>query len=200
MAHRKLNLEHSKAVMRSWYAGLDAPAIEKKRAGERAWYAANAEKVQPKKRASTRKKRLTHPERERARDKKWRQEHPEECRAMQRRWGRANPETLGVYNSRRRTRVRQAQGSHTVDERAAVRETYEHTCACCGRTDAIELDHIVPLVQGGTNWAGNLQLLCESCNSSKRDYRITYYLPWNGVAPRIWEECELPLLDDCFSP
>jgi len=39
-------------------------------------------------------------------------------------------------------------------------------CAYCpSRADTI--DHVLPLVRGGTNWEGNLVPCCRSCNSSK---------------------------------
>ncbi|GAA5438788.1 hypothetical protein Dcae01_00281 [Deinococcus caeni] len=37
----------------------------------------------------------------------------------------------------------------------------------------INLDHIVPLAAGGINDVTNLQLLCEECNSSKSDKRLS---------------------------
>ena len=41
-------------------------------------------------------------------------------------------------------------------------------CAGCGCKDMkLTIDHVVPIVQGGTNDLSNLQMLCLSCNSSK---------------------------------
>ena len=42
-------------------------------------------------------------------------------------------------------------------------------CAKCGSKQNLEFDHIIPLSKGGSNRAGNIQLLCEKCNRSKRD-------------------------------
>lgn len=44
-------------------------------------------------------------------------------------------------------------------------------CAWCG-APSNSIDHIVPLVRGGTNDASNLQPMCRRCNSKKGD-RIT---------------------------
>ena len=41
-------------------------------------------------------------------------------------------------------------------------------CLAAGRvTPATDVDHIVPLADGGTNERGNLQALCHSCHSRK---------------------------------
>ena len=39
-------------------------------------------------------------------------------------------------------------------------------CEMCG-ADATDVDHIVPLTQGGGNEWTNLQALCKSCHSRK---------------------------------
>jgi len=40
-------------------------------------------------------------------------------------------------------------------------------CLCCGSTQSLEYDHIIPFSCGGSNDATNIQLLCKSCNRSK---------------------------------
>jgi len=40
-------------------------------------------------------------------------------------------------------------------------------CVKCGRSEALEFDHIIPVAKGGSDTARNLQLLCETCNRSK---------------------------------
>jgi len=48
-------------------------------------------------------------------------------------------------------------------------------CAYCGQspTDGIilQMDHVIPVSQGGSNAAGNLITACSSCNQGKRDAR-----------------------------
>ncbi len=41
------------------------------------------------------------------------------------------------------------------------------SCVRCGSQSKLEFDHIIPLAQGGSSTARNIQLLCESCNRSK---------------------------------
>ena len=45
-------------------------------------------------------------------------------------------------------------------------------CECCGAHEhqrALELDHIIPKNQGGSDAISNLQALCFRCNAGKRD-------------------------------
>ena len=40
-------------------------------------------------------------------------------------------------------------------------------CQHCQKTVDLEIDHIIPVIKGGTNDLPNLQLLCQACNSKK---------------------------------
>lgn len=51
--------------------------------------------------------------------------------------------------------------------RRAVFRTHGIKCVHCGATEKIAIDHIVPVVLGGSNETSNLQPLCKSCNSKK---------------------------------
>jgi hypothetical protein len=41
-------------------------------------------------------------------------------------------------------------------------------CRMCGSTEILEYDHIIPISKGGTSDPENIQLLCRSCNRTKR--------------------------------
>lgn len=40
-------------------------------------------------------------------------------------------------------------------------------CQCCGSSESIEYDHIIPFSCGGSSAVSNIQLLCMKCNRSK---------------------------------
>ena len=40
-------------------------------------------------------------------------------------------------------------------------------CQCCGSSQSLEYDHIMPFSCGGTSSVSNIQLLCLQCNRSK---------------------------------
>ena len=40
-------------------------------------------------------------------------------------------------------------------------------CVDCGSRDRLEFDHIIPVSQGGSNTARNIELRCETCNRKK---------------------------------
>ena len=45
--------------------------------------------------------------------------------------------------------------------------TRDKKCMCCGGNDFLEIDHIIPINQRGTNDESNLQVLCKMCNIGK---------------------------------
>jgi 5-methylcytosine-specific restriction endonuclease McrA len=46
-------------------------------------------------------------------------------------------------------------------------------CIYCGISPADTVDHVVPLVLGGTNFEGNLAPCCRKCNSSKAGLTVS---------------------------
>lgn len=42
-------------------------------------------------------------------------------------------------------------------------------CRTCGVSSELQIDHIVAVINGGTNDLDNLQLLCRACNGKKSD-------------------------------
>lgn len=59
----------------------------------------------------------------------------------------------------------------------AIKAQYNHTCQRCQRREpdiTLEPDRVVPAVKGGSYVPGNIQPLCKSCNSSKREKIVDY--------------------------
>lgn len=50
------------------------------------------------------------------------------------------------------------------------REWKDALCAYCGVSENLELDHIIPVFEGGTNVRSNCQTLCRGCNLFKTHY------------------------------
>ena len=42
-------------------------------------------------------------------------------------------------------------------------------CQCCGTSENLEFDHIIPYSCGGSSELSNIQLLCLKCNRSKQN-------------------------------
>jgi 5-methylcytosine-specific restriction endonuclease McrA len=63
-------------------------------------------------------------------------------------------------------------GSHTTSQWKELCVRHNHTCLGCGRKEPeikLTRDHIIPLSKGGNDTIENIQPLCVSCNSSKKD-------------------------------
>lgn len=75
----------------------------------------------------------------------------------------------------RRARKANSDGKHTIEEFKQLCSYYGNICLCCGKAKKLTEDHIIPLSKGGDNWLSNIQPLCHSCNSRKRNTHYTDY-------------------------
>lgn len=78
----------------------------------------------------------------------------------------------------RRARKSNAPNDGTITKSAlkALDATWTGVCPFCLRLALPTYDHIVALVKGGHESLLNLQLMCRSCNSSKRDQDMEVWL------------------------
>ena len=92
-----------------------------------------------------------------AKNKKYRQENADKCR---------------LYGKNRYARKMKAEGTFTKEDIKKIYERQKGKCHWCGVKLSFQektIDHIKPLVKGGSNWPSNLCIACKPCNSSKKD-------------------------------
>ena len=53
------------------------------------------------------------------------------------------------------------------DLRKSILDRDGYKCVKCGKNQALDIDHAVPICVGGKSTEDNLQVLCRDCNSSK---------------------------------
>jgi len=119
---------------------------------------------------------------------KWQKDNPERMAAINRRSYENNRETKREYDLAHRAQNTERQRAGRQRKRQLVLDHYGRSCACCGATDQLTVDHIdgggkLHRAEIGSFKAGHLmntwlvknnfpegfQILCLSCNASKRD-------------------------------
>lgn len=81
----------------------------------------------------------------------------------------ANDEKVRAWRRNYRLRKQKAEGRCGLDELIVIREQQRGRCAYCGTSimDHYEVDHVIPLSKGGSNWPENIVLTCRRCNRRK---------------------------------
>lgn len=59
---------------------------------------------------------------------------------------------------------------------------FEWCCAYCGSQDELEQDHIIPIVNGGTDLMANLLPACHACNQEKAHKSLVEWFRQRGKA------------------
>ena len=160
-----VQLERQRTWYREHYA--DPEYVESERARNRAYHATERGKEVG----------LAH-------GRKWRAEHRDEVNAKHRAYVKDRyhndpefKEHLTEWFRRRRNVKRSNGGSYDLADWQALVRMAEGKCLCCGKKRKLELDHIKPVMEGGTSNLENLQPLCRWCNASKGTERIDYRKP-----------------------
>ncbi len=119
--------------------------------------------------ATNRRWRETYPERHRA----WLRKNRLKLNADNNAWWAAHPVERSIKYQRHRT-ARTAEDSFTISQWRSLCTAANHRCLACGKKRKLTIDHIVPIIEGGSNRIENIQPLCKPCNSSKGSKTIDY--------------------------
>lgn len=90
-------------------------------------------------------------------------------------WRVNSPEKMKAIYMRRRARKVKIGGSSTPEQIAGRVAMFGGKCWMCGGPYE-HLDHVIPVVRGGSDWPANLRPACARCNLSKND-RMPSFLP-----------------------
>lgn len=86
-----------------------------------------------------------------------------------------------------RLRREQAAPGLTAHQRSRLLARWKSQgkrCSYCATRRADTVDHVVPLIRGGTNYEGNLTPCCRRCNGSKSGLMVAEWRHGHRVAPR----------------
>jgi len=160
-AYRDANKERTSERVKRW----NSENKERVSANAKAYYAANKEKIDAYRKNWYEENKEHH----HSLTKAWREENRDLFNAQIREWKKANPELVRKYGRDRRVKRRNADGDHTVADIKNLLILQKNKCAVCKTSisKGYHVDHIVAIVNGGTNDKYNLQLLCAPCNLSK---------------------------------
>ena len=104
----------------------------------------------------------------------WRAANHDRFLETNRAWRLANPERVNLISRLKKQRRRNA-GVLTAADWQAVLDLYGTDCLACGSDAPPTIDHVIPIIRGGSNTSDNVQPLCRDCNTRKgtniADYR-----------------------------
>ena len=149
----------------------------------RIWKKNNPDKYAEVARRCTRQWRLANPDKVRMIEKR-RKRDPSKLYEYTKKWRAAHPERLALHSNRRRMRKKAAGGCHTAEDATAILKAQRHKCASCQtdlRKGRASRDHIIPISKGGSDDRRNIQWLCRSCNSKKRNKDPLDFARENGL-------------------
>lgn len=106
--------------------------------------------------------------------KEYERNHPETIKAIRSKSKRKHAARRNAEWHKRYAASKGAEGFFTHEEWMKLCDRTGNVCLTCKQSKSLTKDHIIPLSKGGSNWISNIQPLCQSCNSRKRDKIIDY--------------------------
>ena len=171
------NREKARAYNTEWRRKWRKENIEKDREAKRRSWHLNGERYREEKRARYREDMLD-PVRSahlREQKKKWAAANPEKAKASIINWQKNNQSRHRLYRKKHSALRRHRVGTFTHDQWYARVAFYGWRCAYCLielTEQTLTIDHIIPIIKGGTNWASNLAPACRKCNVRKNRNRL----------------------------
>lgn len=148
---------------------------------QKAWISRNTERV-----AAHKKNHYENNKEEcKAAMRRWARDNKEVAVARASEWNKRNPESKRSSVRNRRARIQGIGGVHGKKDIDLLFKNQNGFCVTC-RVDlslGFHVDHIHPVSRGGSNGPENLQLLCSSCNQSKRDLTMD---EWRASGLGVW--------------
>ena len=81
-------------------------------------------------------------------------------------------DTIIARTQNRRSEVA-SRGTVTANEWSSILQKFNYSCAYCGATGALTMDHVLAIHNGGTNTVHNIVPACKRCNSSKGTQEVS---------------------------
>lgn len=119
----------------------------------------------------------------------------------QARWIAPEPSKKRRSHNGKKAADQKRKRNNYIQHRQRLYHVYGSICWLCGMANAAQVDHVIPLSQGGSNNFTNLRLAHDECNVARnrrnhlwhKSPGITsggYPKEWNGMAlvPDMWDE------------
>lgn len=143
---------------------------ESNRIRNKKWYEENKEQ----KKIYTKNYRLNNLKKSENYQKEWVNINKDKVKQNQKRYAQSEKgkKVLNQRNHNRKSKLKGAEGKHSLKEWEDLKVKHDFTCIACKRKEPeikLTRDHKIPISKGGSNYIENIQPLCQSCNSRKKD-------------------------------